>query len=550
MGELLNILEERLQQRKLRREKEKKTAEDLSSGSGSIEEPSSESVEDRKPPSTGSTEECEEPSSDSEFADDHEQPSTGVAENAGQVIIKGGDTHLGVGTIQGNFHFSVLKDLKDEAIMVNSFVGQSEAKTSTKKSARFPSLHRYWRRRQRTREENRKLDESFSVIQTAIEREDEAEVNWEEVKHKLENIILLMNTDTGGQAEFLDLQASLVQGPSFNLLFRRLVDSLDQHFKIYYTHKDGKNTVEEDSTMTVEEVQFQALSSIACFGGGSRKEGDSTAAEAYKSKVMFVGTHLDKVSPEEFEEKDKRLREKIENTQFYDSGIIEYASADKKQVMLAVNNESGEKEEMEAIRKILVEVIERSFEQIEIPVAWLMLSLHIRNKGVRTMSLSECEKLAKVLKIGPEELKHALWFLHHHVGVLLYYQDIPELEDVVICDMQIVYDSASNLVKFTFESGKVDPAALSRFKKKAQFSMLDVVSAMQKQTSDLLPPKKLIALLKSRNVLAVISSKTGTPEADTLEARALTSKLEASMSTSKDDMFFMPSILPSAKLGQ
>ena len=144
------------------------------------------------------------------------------------------------------------------------------------------------------------FEEVFSVINDGMETED-----WDEVKYILEDLTLLISTDTGGQAEFLDLHASLVQGPSFNLLFSRLVDKLDSQFEMYYTNEDGMSTEKENSTMTVEEVLFQALSSIACFSGTFCDDDDTPSGEASnmqlktprhsKSKVMFVGTHADQV---------------------------------------------------------------------------------------------------------------------------------------------------------------------------------------------------------------------------------------------------------------
>ena len=106
------------------------------------------------------------------------------------------------------------------------------------------------------------IEETFSIIMTAIKADD-----WDKVKYLLDDLTLLINTDTGGQAEFLDLQSSLVQGPSFNLLFSRLIDELHSMFQACFTNKEGISTEKEDSTLTVAEVLFQALSSIACFSG-------------------------------------------------------------------------------------------------------------------------------------------------------------------------------------------------------------------------------------------------------------------------------------------
>ena len=47
------------------------------------------------------------------------------------------------------------------------------------------------------------LDEAFDFIEDSIDAD-----NWNDVANLLDDLTLLINTDTGGQAEFLDLHAS------------------------------------------------------------------------------------------------------------------------------------------------------------------------------------------------------------------------------------------------------------------------------------------------------------------------------------------------------
>ena len=110
------------------------------------------------------------------------------------------------------------------------------------------------------------------------------------------------------------------------------------------------------------------------------------------------------------------------------------------------------------------------------------------------------------------------------MGVLLYYPEIESLKDTVICDMQVVFDSASNLIKNTFTFEKVGHGVCQKFREKAQFSLRDVKRAMSAHTDDHLPLEKLVDLLKDRNVLSVISSID-----------------------SEDPTYFMPCVLHSAK---
>ncbi len=483
-----------------------------------------------------------------------EQPSTGILEDGGQVLIK--PSCLEMGAIRSKI-WSVLKNLGDEANMLNQFFYQMviksltipdepstdemSTKPSTEPSAEEASVlvdtsspileekHPFWKRIFRrkkipkaevappttdedkatasrvspTESDDEDADELLSIIREAMDLD-----YWEEVQYLLEDTILLINNDTGGHAEFLDLQASLIQGPSFNLLFSRLVDDLDSLFKIYYTNEEGESTDKEDSTMTVEEVLFQALSSIACFSGAFTGKDSTPSEEARKSmsKVMFVGTHRDMVSEEEFKAKDEHLRKKIENTEFYKKGVVQYASED--QLMLAVDNMNGNKTEIEGIQEILEKAIEDNFVKISIPAAWLVLSLYLRKKNFRTISLKECEKLAGKLKISPGELQGAMWFLHHHVGVLLYYPEVEALKDTVICQMQVVFDSTSNLIRNTFTFDKVGKYVSKEFREKGQFSLKDVQKATSGHTDSLIPLEKLVMLLQHLNVLTPIIPST------------------------------------------
>ena len=196
-------------------------------------------------------------------------------------------------------------------------------------------------------------DQMIPIIRKAMKSD-----SWDQIKYKLEEIILLISTDTGGHAEFLDLYAALVSGPSFSLLFSSLTDDLNSKFKVYFTDENSESTTEEFSDLTVEEVMFQALSSIACFSNSfcddtSPKDVSTKAttvreiSKSLQSRVMFVGTHKDLVSDEEFTEKDKLLLQKIRGTEFYQKGIVEHYH--ESQLMLAVDNMHGGENEIDKI---------------------------------------------------------------------------------------------------------------------------------------------------------------------------------------------------------
>ena len=319
--------------------------------------------------------------------------------------------------------------------------------------------------------------------------------DWESLKCELEDIILLSSADTGGHGEFLDMHPALINGPSFNLIFNRLTDELSEPFKVYYTDEDHTSTEEKVSDSTVEEVMFHILSNIACFGESHCTH--ETTSEDFKltSKIMFVGTFKDQVSDEEFKRKDVELQRQIKGTAFFKD--VMFANHDKGQLMLKVNNKSKGEAEVEENRRILKEKIEKCFPRIPIPASWFVLSLEIRNQPHPTMTLEQCEMLARELNIEQKEVQTALWFLHHGLGVLLYYP-VGKLKATVFCKIQAIYKSITNLVKKAYTARFVQhESSLSEFKNLGIFSLEEIEVA----PDSLIPRNLLVQLLEHLNII-------------------------------------------------
>ena len=282
-------------------------------------------------------------------------------------------------------------------------------------------------------------DEIFSSFQQAVANED-----WDMVKYVLDDTMYLINTDTGGQTEFLELMSRFILGPALNLIFSRLTDSLEDVYEIYTTDENGISTDKEYSTVKLEDVIFQALASITCMkvpqqpkedANEATKESEDAQVPITTSKAMFVGTFRDEVKKEQFVKRDQILQRMIEPTEFYDKGIVEYASEDH--LTLALDNKHGGQEEVNMMRKTFEASIKRNFKKIRIPAPWLILSINMRHTKQRTMNLQQCQEIAGKLGISTKSLQKALWFLHYRVGVLLYYPEVEGFEDIIILDVQV-----------------------------------------------------------------------------------------------------------------
>ena len=364
----------------------------------------------------------------------------------------------------------------------------------------------------------------YSTSQSAVSHE-----YWREITQKYRDTVFLNVADVGGQPEFLDMQSILTFGPALYLLFCKLTDDLDSLYKVSYLSSTGESTAKE--------FLFTSLANIACSSSLSLGEttsftvhADQLLASCNKSIAYIIGTHKDRVSEEQIDEFDQKLQQCIRPTDFFKEDIIQFASEER--MVLPVDNMHGGRDEIRSVHKLLEDSMKKHFKKLSIPASWLKLGLCLRKREERTASLECVLQLASELGIAEEEAMVALWFLHHYAGVLMYFPNLPELKDTVICDNQIVYDSATNLFVNTFTFRSVGKAASECFRKTGQFSLEDIRRATAGVSGDYIPFEKLVKLLAFLNILVSFVKSTST----SLSSRTLSS----------EEMYFMPSVLLNA----
>ena len=170
-----------------------------------------------------------------------------------------------------------------------------------------------------------------------------------------------------------------------------------------------------------------------------------------------------------------------------------------------MDNMEGGVEEVKEIREILNTAMERHFKPLRIPVVWLLFNLCLTQRNKRTASMKSILELSGPLNMSAEETKAALWFLHHHAGVMMYFPSVPQLQDLVILDTQVVYDSITCLVLRAMSFDNVGQACSEKFRETGQFGLKDLVAAMDRVSgNDLIPPEKLLALLEFLHIIAPI----------------------------------------------
>ena len=533
---------------------------------------------------------------DIDSAGEAEQPSTGVLEPEHNVIIKNFSSTTAVVTpsewsatkgiseeTRMLFQFIYQKDEKSN----------SESRSISLREGSLPPTSTDKPRTSVFNPEPPSAPESPDAIQKGIIMSDEEIIefftealttNFEEVKFLLENTALLSMSDAGGQPEFMDMQPALVLGPALYLIFCKLTEPLQSHYSISYLRSPGDSTVPAESAYTVEEVVFNALSAVACLGtakstgaaivsrdvntmshadvsivtpgdsavppevntpavsgtlttavGGTLTPGSEQSVASplnpSRSIAMIVGTHSDLVGEDEIKAFDADLQKRIRATDFFEGDIVQFASEDR--LVLAVNNKSGEFEEVQKIQKILEDQMKNSFKKLSIPVSWLIFSLCLRKKALRIASLQSCLDLAQQLKIPLDEAKLAIWFLHHYAGLLVHFPDLPEFRDSVISDLQVVYDSVTHLIVKTYKFGHVSKAASEKFRETGQFSLQEIREAISDTPGDFIPLEKLVQLLEHLSIIAAVPQSASDSSSVTF---VQSSKV----------VYFMPCVLPNA----
>ena len=403
--------------------------------------------------------------------------------------------------------------------------------------------------------EMKEIESAFEAFNNALK----SCAGRQQLKVLLEKTILLNMVDTGGQPAFIEMLPMLTIGPALYLIFLRLDQELKQRYGIQYVSEDNEEVSLGESSYTLQEVIFQVLSSIACF----RSDTSSATGLPEKQQIashqsqaaMLVGTYKDKLegSPEEVKSKIKQidgalqkdLKEILDTDLFEaDRNLLRYASND--QLMFDVDNMTGSEDEVTKIRKRLEEVILQEFNELPIPASWLMFGLFLRRMGKHTISLSLCEEIGRRLQVN--DVREAIWFLHRCIGVLMYYPDVEELKDVVICDPQIVFDSVTELILNTFKFKVVRKVACDKFKKTGQFSFNDIQKLSKNLKSGILSLPQLVKLLEHRNIIARISSPHSFAE-ESCTPLSKRPKLASNVPLRSDEsvVYFMPAVLPSAQ---
>ena len=230
-----------------------------------------------------------------------------------------------------------------------------------------------------------------------------------------------------------------------------------------------------------------------------------------KPGLCFVGTHLDQVNEKDVDTVSDQLEEIV--SQLEPSDNVSIWNCDK--ILFAVDNTlAGEQEySQDSIASKICSEVKRKLDEkavYEVPIIWIILELEIRlmcntqKKSFIAVSevvalyqriILECDK-----KNAEIQVRAALRF-HHMFGILLYFHDVPGMNNFVISNPQWLFTNLTNFVCCSFDGTVVDYKDLANLKSKGILSQ----SLIEKINTDSLGGIDLQCFLELLEYLNIIT---------------------------------------------
>ena len=262
--------------------------------------------------------------------------------------------------------------------------------------------------------------------------------------------------DTGGQPEFLDILPLILRGPAFYMIFFSLALSLDELYEVKYIHKDESEDKSYDykSEYSVAHILSRLVNTFSHLDFIDR-------SRHFESKAFLFGTYAgadDEAAQSNID--INSIDAKLRHVFSHQGSILTDAQKAAggsfgSTIFIPVDNKFGSKSEITNIQNYLARFVKK-VKPIKLPTNWLLFHFVLRRRCEQN-KLEEVSKLEKVIKLAgrcgieSEHVKTILTYIHEHLGTILYFENIPGLNQIVICNPEVLFRFLSNLIASAFE---------------------------------------------------------------------------------------------------
>ena len=308
--------------------------------------------------------------------------------------------------------------------------------------------------------------------------------------------------DTGGQPEFHEIMPVILSGPALHLIFFNLTFDLDDPIPIRFCHQDGTDsTITYVSSYTGKQMIFQLLSSLYYFSKSLSPDSEPAA--------ILIGTHLDQLKGQDEMKINVSLNQLLNNVEFRDQGFLTYPTKSESTIFTPVNNYNGDEEEIHQLQAFLRQVIDDRFSAVELPSSWLFFHLLLRHRYENSPGvcmLSECHVLAKGCGLDDKDVPQVLRYVHRHLGTILFYEEVQGLNELVICDPNVLFERIYHLVAVAFGGSRAHHTSAAEVRKTGEIPSEVLERISSQPSSSLLTNEHIVELLKHFKILTEIAS--------------------------------------------
>ena len=326
---------------------------------------------------------------------------------------------------------------------------------------------------------------------------------WREAHQMLEGVmqpIILHITDTGGQPEFFEILPLLMRGPSLSLIFLNLTQPFNDKFDVVFRHSDlSTPLVKYASSYTPKDMVHQVLASI-----------ESLNQSNQRSAAFLIGTHRDLVSENVVEAFEVEIKVSLSNTSFYKNDILRgyLDQCEQERLVFPIDNKKGKREEVNHLQHILTDTIRYLFKPEPLPTSWAFFHLLLRHtfEDDGICSLEQAVKIAGCSGVHEQdEVKKVLQFFYVRFGTIFYFDDVPALENLVICDPNLIFQPITKLIAVSFGANPQEPHRSEEIRKTGEIAwdFFERICEMDEKAKKL-GTRKIVELLKHLHLITEI----------------------------------------------
>ena len=298
--------------------------------------------------------------------------------------------------------------------------------------------------------------DSITKIETDIAANLETEQVPKQSTEKIWDILTFV--DTGGQPEYISMLPALNSSVMITFVVHKMEGGVASlHSPVTVTHS-GKHSFQP---YTLGYSNLDLIKTLISFtnniflrkkpflDGICCKKGNSV------SSLSFIGTHLDKVLETDIIKIDKILARTVVDSELKN---VLRLSPNFEYLIPVDNTTAGQTDEDKSASKIRNEIYHLLQQQdiYEVPYIWLLLELEIRkvceDRGCSFITYTEVLELCKqkeMISDNEDFIRNGLKF-HHLFGVLLYFDEVEGMRDLIITDHRWLFDKLTDIVLHSY----------------------------------------------------------------------------------------------------